>query len=150
MWHCKESKTMQPARMVMKKSKRNHITPLLQYDCIFIDSPFLPVLKYKIATLIYHHFDKTLPLYLSSSTYRLPWTLTITSLPVLSRLSGETKKLLKVPRINVKSFGYRFFSYQYHYQAPTVWNSLPSGLQKCPSLSSFKSDLKTYLFQKSF
>ena len=70
----------------------------------------------KIATLkTYRHFDGTLPPYLSSTlkTYQPSRSL---------RLNDE--KLLKVPRMNLKSFGYRSFSYQ----APTVWNSLPSGL----------------------
>ena len=61
-------------------------------------------------------------------------------------LGSSDKKLVKVPRINLNYCGYRSFSYQ----APTVWNSLPSGLRQSPSLSSFKSNLKTYPFQNSF
>ena len=70
-----------------KKQKRDHITPLLN------ELHWLPVkfrCEYKIATLAYHHFDRTLPSYLSASlcTYQTSGTL---------RSSNE--KLLKIPKL---------------------------------------------------
>ena len=51
-------------RLILKKSKRDHVTPLLK------ELHWLPVkyrIQYKLATLAFRHFDGTLPPYLSSS-----------------------------------------------------------------------------------
>ena len=51
------------ARLILKKSKRDHVTPLLK------ELHWLPVkyrIQYKLATLAFRHFDGTLPPYLSS------------------------------------------------------------------------------------
>ena len=50
------------ARLVCRKKKREHTTPLLK------ELHWLPIkyhLQYKLAVLAYHHFDGTLPSYLS-------------------------------------------------------------------------------------
>ena len=52
------------AWLILKKSKRDHVTPLLK------EFHWLPVkyrIQYKLATLAFLHFDGTLPPYLSSS-----------------------------------------------------------------------------------
>ena len=122
------------ARLVLKKRRRDHVTPLLK------ELHWLPVkfrCQYKIATLAYRHFDGSLPPYLSSSlcTYEPSRTL---------RSSNE--KLLKIPKRNLKSFGQRSFSFM----APSLWNSLPATLRNVPTLSQFKSQLKTFLFAQAF
>ncbi|WP_419600785.1 reverse transcriptase domain-containing protein [Thiolapillus sp.] len=122
------------ARLVMKKRKRDHVTPLLK------ELHWLPVkfrCQYKIATLAYRHFEGSLPPYLSSSlcTYE----------PSRS-LRSSKEKLLKIPKRNLKSFGERSFSFM----APSVWNSLPADLRNLPTLSQFKSNLKTFLFTQAF
>ena len=51
------------ARLVLQKSKRQHVTPLLK------QLHWLPIqrrIDYKLATLTYRHFDGSLPQYLSS------------------------------------------------------------------------------------
>ena len=125
-------------RLVLKKRKKNEsatiITPLLN------ELHWLPVkfcCEYKIATLAYRHFDGTLPSYLSASvcTYQTSRTL---------RLSNE--KLLKIPKRNLKSAADHSFSFN----APIVWNSLPASLRNLPTLSDFKAQLKTVLFQQAF
>ena len=85
----------------------------------------------------FRHFDGSLPQYLSS---RLDIYQTSRS------LRSSNDRLLRVPCWNLKSFGYRSFSYQ----GPVVWNSLPTDLKLSSSLSSFKSRLKTHLFKKSY
>ena len=122
------------ARLVLKKRKRDHITPLLN------ELHWLPVkfrCEYKIATLAYRHFDGTLPSYLSASlcTYQTSHTF---------RSSNE--KLLKIPKRNLRSVGHRYFSFI----APTVWNSLSASLRNLPTFSDFKAQLKTFLFQQAF
>ena len=81
------------ARLILKKSKRDHVTPLLK------ELHRLPVkyrIQYKLATLAFHHFDGTLPPCLSSSlcTYQ----------PSCS-LRSSTERLLKIPKTNLKTFG---------------------------------------------
>ena len=122
------------ARLVLQKSKRQHVTPLLK------QLHWLPIqtrIDYKLATLAFRHFDGSLPQYLSSrlDTYR----------PSRS-LRSRNDRLLRVPRWKLKSFRYRSFSYQ----GPVVWNSLPTDLKLSSSLASFKSKLKTHLFKKSY
>ena len=74
------------ARLVFKKRRRDHVTPLLK------ELHWLPVkfrCQYKTATLAYRHFDGSLPPYLSSSlcTYE----------PSRS-LRSSNEKLLKIPK----------------------------------------------------
>ena len=113
------------ARLILKKSKRDHVTPLLK------ELHWLPVkyrIQYKLATLAFHHFDGTLPPYLSSSlcTYQ----------PSRS-LRSSTERLLKIQKTNLKTFGERSFGYI----ARTVWKSLPADLRASPSLPTFKVNL---------
>ena len=93
--------------------------------------------QYKITTLAYRHFEGSLPPYLSSSlcTYE----------PFRS-LRSSKEKLLIIPKRNLKSFGERSFSFM----APSVWYSLPADLRNLPTLSQFKSNLKTFLFTQAF
>ena len=118
----------------IEKRRRDHVTPLLK------ELHWLPVkfrCQYKIATLAYRHFEGSLPPYLSSSlcTYE----------PSRS-LRSSNEKLLKIPKRNLKSFGQRSFSFM----APSLWNSLPATLRNIPTLSQFKSQLKTFLFAQAF
>ena len=113
------------ARLVLKKRRRDHVTPLLK------ELHWLPVkfcCQYKIATLAYRHFEGSLPPCLSSSlcTYEL-------SCP----LRSSNENLLKIPKRNLKSFGQHSFSFM----APSLWNSLPATLRNVPTLSQFKSQL---------
>ena len=92
------------AQLILKKAKHDHVTPLLK------ELHWLPVkyrIQYKLATLAFHHFDGTLPPYLSSSlcTYQ----------PSRSHRSS-TERLLKIPKTNPKTFGERSFGYT----VPTV------------------------------
>ena len=125
------------ARVIFKKSKRDHITPLL------VQLHWLPVqarITYKIATLAYKHFQGTLPSYLSSSVQ----TRTLSR----SLRSGQ-EKLLVVPPVKItrtKTYGERSFTYQ----APAIWNNLPQTIRNAPTLTSFKSRLKTHLFRLSY
>ena len=122
------------ARLILKKSKRDHVTPLLK------ELHWLPVkyrIQYKLATLAFSHFDGTLPPYLSSSSY--------TYQPSRS-FRSPTERLLKIPKTNLKTFGERAFGYI----APTVWNSLPADLRASPSLPASKANLKTHLFRRAF
>jgi hypothetical protein len=120
------------ARLVLRKRKRDHVTPLLR------ELHWLPVkarCQYKIAVLAYRHFDGSLAPYLSSS---------LCTRKASRALRSSNEKRLIVPARNLKSAGERAFSFA----APSLWNSLPVSLRHLPTLAEFKSQLKTYLFKQ--
>jgi len=122
------------ARLIMRKRKRDHVTPLL------VSLHWLPIksrIDYKLAVFAYRHFDGSLPPYLSNvlKTYH-----------PTRPLRSSYEKILVSPRFNRKTVGERSFSFS----APSVWNSLPVDIRNIPTLSAFKSNLKTLLFKKSF
>ena len=110
------------ARIIMKKRKYDHITPVI-YELHWLPLEFR--IQYKLAVLAFRHFEGTLPSYLPVTL----WTYKSTrSLP------SSTERLLKSPRVNLKSAGERSF----HFAAPAVWNSLPNSLRNIHSLPQFK------------
>ena len=122
------------ARLVLKKRKRDHVTPLL------IELHWLPIesrIQFKLAVFAFKHFEKSLPQYLSSvlCTYQ----------PSRS-LRSSAEKLLKIPRVNLKTAGERSF----HFAASAVWNSLPNSIRSISTLPVFKRHLKTHLFRLAF
>ena len=122
------------ARLVLLKKKRDHVTPLLK------ELHWLPLtfrIDFKMACLAFKHFDGTLPPYLSR---------TLTTYCPSRSLRSSSEKLLKVPKFNLKTAGQRSFQYL----APTIWNNLPSDLRNLPTLSIFKSHLKTHFFRIAF
>ena len=122
------------ARLIMKKRKYDHITPVI-YELHWLPLEFR--IQYKLAVLAFRHFEGTLPSYLSATlcTYK----------PARS-LRSSTERLLKSPRVNLKSAGERSF----HFAALAVWNSLPNSLRNIHSLPQFKKQLKTHLFRQAF
>ena len=119
---------------MVRRRRRDHVTPLLK-ELHWLPVKFL--CQYKTATLAYRHFEGSLPPYLPSSlcTYE----------PSRSPRSSN-EKLLKIPKRNLRSFGQRSFSFM----APSLWNSLPVTQRNVPTLSQFKSQLKTFLFAQAF
>ena len=93
--------------------------------------------QYKMATLAYRHFDGSLPQYLFEAL--------LIYQPSRS-LRSANQKLLKLPKRNLKTFGYRSFSYQ----APIIWNSLPLEIRNSRTLQQFKVSLKTHFFRLAF
>ncbi len=53
--------------------------------------------------------------------------------------------LLKVPRVSKSRMGTRAFSYR----ASLLWNQIPVSVRGADALSTFKSRLKTFLFDKA-
>ena len=122
------------ARLIAKKRKRDHITPVLR------DLHWLPVkfrMQFKIAILAYRHFEGTLSSYLSD----------VLSIYQPSRsLRSSSERLLKVPKRHLNPAGERAFNFL----APFVWNSLPASVRSQSGLAQFKSALKTHLFKQAF
>ncbi len=61
-------------------------------------------------------------------------------------LRSSNQFILTVPRCRCKTKGGQAFSAA----APKLWNSLPVYVRLAPSLASFKSALKSYLFSLAF
>ena len=91
----------------------------------------------KVATLALRRFESSLPPYLSELLYTYQPSRTLRS---------SSEKLFKIPQTNLKSAGNRSF----YFQAAKIWNSLPTNVRSSPSLSSFKTILKTRLFKERF
>ena len=122
------------ARIISKRRKFDHISPVLR------ELHWLPVehrIKYKILLLTYKALNGHAPQYLAAliSKYVPP-----------RPLRSEDHYLLNSPRWRLETFGKRAFSKA----APTLWNPLPLSVKQAPSIDSFKTRLKTYLFNKAF
>jgi hypothetical protein len=119
------------ARILTRVKKHEHISPIIR------SLHWLPVSKridFKILTLVFKCLHNDAPTYLQELIQ-----------PYQSgrSLRSSDKLLLKVPKTRLKSFGDRAFSKA----GPTLWNKLPIHIRECDSIDSFKSTLKTYLFQ---
>ena len=66
------------------------------------------------------------------------------SLAAYSLFLQKLKLLSRIPSFRTKSCGQRSFSYQ----APDIWNQLPVSVRHSTSVSSFKSSVETFLFEK--
>ena len=91
---------------------------------------------YKIACLCYHCHSSTAPSYITDMLHKKPLHTRNT------RSSYYTMPLLNRPAHSKATLGDRSFSLA----SSSVWNSIPNDFRCAPSLSSFKSRLKTYLF----
>ena len=124
------------AIVVFRRSRREHITPLLnKKNCRL---PVKERILFKIATFAFGFFDGTLPPYLSScvSVYTPSHTLH----------SSSDEKTLSSAKWKLEGFGHWSFSVQ----APLVWNSLPPHIWHSCSVSQLKTFLKTFLFTSAF
>ena len=128
---CKRFKTQHIARLVLKKAKRDHVTPL------FRKLHWLPLqarIDYKICVLCFKCINKTAPSYLSDLLEQYA--------PSRLLRSGSQNLLKIPPRANKKCTEKAF-----KHCAPYIWNSLPSDIREAKSESQFKNDLKTHLFK---
>jgi hypothetical protein len=122
------------ARIVTRKNKYEHITPLLK------QLHWLPIIfriKYKIGLLTFKCLNGLAPQYLVSM---LTWYAPTRS------LRSDSQKLLKVKSAHLKTVGDRAFPVY----APKIWNALPEGIRRCESLEQFKVNLKTHFFKVAF
>ena len=121
------------ARVLTKTKRFDHITPILK------SLHWLPVgqrIDFKIMLLTYKSLHGLGPKYL---TDMLPL-----HKPSRTLRSSETN-LLIIPRVNTKH-GKAGFSYY----ATNSWNKLPEDLRLAPTLSTFKTRLKTFMFAIAF
>ena len=121
------------AGVITRTKKYEHITPVLK------DLHWLPVrerITFKLLLLTYKAQHNLAPAYLSDllTTYK----------PTRS-LRSESKHLLCIPKAKSKK-GSRAFCIA----APTHWNDIPQEIRTAPTVDTFKSRLKKFLFQKCY
>ena len=95
---------------------------------------------YKIACFCYHCNSSTAPSYVTDMLHKKPLHTRNT------RSSSYTMPLLNRPAHSKATLGDRSFSFA----SSSVWNTIPNDVRCAPSLSSFKSRLKTYLFRSVY
>ena len=125
------------AREILRLPKSSSIT-------IYLKSlHWLPVKvrsTYKIACLCYHCHSSTAPSYITDMLHRKPLHTRNT------RSSSYTMPLLNRPAHSMATLGDCSFSFA----SSSVRNYIPNDVRCAPSLSSFKSCLKTYLFRSVY
>ena len=122
------------ARVILRLPKSSSITIHLK------SLHWLPVKvrsTYKIACLCHHCHSSTAPSYVTDMLHKKP---------LHTRSSSYTMPLLNRHAHSKATLGDRSFSFA----SSSVWNSIPNDVRCAPSLSSFKSRLKTYLFRSVY
>ena len=122
------------ARLLTNTRRREHITPILA------DLHWLPVsfrVDFKILLMTFKGLKGLAPSYISAmlEPYKPNRT-----------LRSANKALLVPYGANLVTMGGRAFAAR----APMLWNALPLNVRLAQSLSSFKSLLKTHLYNKAF
>ncbi len=116
------------ARLLEGKRKYDHISPIL------MSLHWLPVkyrIDFKIVLFVYKALNNLAPHYLTDLL--LPYTPSRT-------LRSCDLGLLIVPRVKLKNWGDHAFATA----GLKLWNSLPPFIRHAPSISIFKTYLKTY------
>ena len=135
----KSSKTLQfvqnaAARVLTRTKIRDHISPVLA------SQHWLPVksrIEFKILLLTFKALNSMAPLYLKELI--VPYQPTRV-------LRSQNSGLLVIPKVSKSRVGTRAFSYQ----APLLWNHLPLLVREADTICTFKSRLKTFLFDKAY
>ena len=125
------------AQVILQLPKLHNITTHLK------SLYWLPVeerITCKIACLCYHCHSNTAPSYVTDMLHKKP------SHTRNTRSSSCTMHLLNRSAHSKATLGDRSFSFA----SSSVWNSIPNDVRCAPSLSSFKSRLKTYLFRSVY
>ncbi len=119
------------ARLVFNEPKRAHVTPL------FVSLHWLPVaphIQFKTLMFAYRTTTGSAPTYFHS----------LLSIYIPSRsLSSTSERRLMVP----SQRGSKSLSRTFSFTIPGWWNDLPTPIRNAGSLSIFKQQLKTHLFQ---
>ena len=126
--------TNSAARLITLSKKHEHITPVL-YDLHWL--PVHQRTKFKILLLTYKILHDRAPSYLSDLITRRN--------PVRSLRSCAAVSCFE-PRFGSECYGGRAFSVV----ANRLWNSLPPAIRNMHALNSFKTALKTHLFNEHY
>ena len=129
------------ARIISNSSKYTSITPIrkalhwlpVEYRSIF-----------KTAVLVYKFIHTGFPRYFS------PYLQSYTSTYNTRRNSSQGNPLA-VPTFHCSAHkSTKQFGHSFAFDAPTIWNDLPSKIRSSPSVGTFRRKLKAYLFSKAY
>lgn len=123
------------ARLIFRIPKFHHISSAL-YNLHWL--PVAYRVHFKLLLLIYKALNNQGPLYIKE--YLQPHSVQG------HQLRSCDQGLLKVPRTNFKTYGDRAFARS----GPFLWNELPLEIRNSPSVTIFKSKLKTHLFKLAY
>ena len=124
------------ARLVFRLRRYDHVTDVLA----ILHWLRLPErVNFKLALMAYRVLNGMAPSYLNL-------LVPVSNLPGRRRLRSSFTQQLLVPPYRLSTVGRRSFPVA----ASTFWNTLPNDIQSAPSLSSFRRQLKTFLFHQSF
>ena len=123
------------ARLSLRALRHQNCTPLPQQ---LHKLPISERIKYKTACMCFSAITGSAPSYLSELLHLYSSSCSLHS-------SSDTC-MLKIQRFNHKTHGFHTFS---HFR-PHIWNNLPQDIRNSATLSSFKSQLKTFLFSEYF
>ena len=121
------------ARLVTGARRWDHVTPILK------DLHWLPIRKrilFKLLLVVYKSLHNLAPTYIKQL---------ITPYHPSRTLRSRSKGLLQVPRA-ARSAKRTYGSRAFFIAAPKEWNALPEHVRRATSVQSFKTSLKTYLF----
>ena len=131
------ARTVEPRPRRRKTTRLNNIAPMLTRRCLIWDATCISTYA---SCLCYHCRSSTAPSYVTDMLHRKPLHTRNT------RSSSYTMPLLNRPAHSKATLGDRSFSFA----SSSVLNSIPNDVRCAPSLSSFKSRLKTYLFRSVY
>ncbi len=122
------------ARLVLRVSRREHITPALE------SLHWLPIqqrVMYKILLITFKALNGMAPAFISDllALYKPSRT-----------LRSSSARQLCVAKASTKFYGERSYSFA----AANLWNKLPADIRHSYSLVHFKSNLKTHFFRLHF
>ena len=123
------------ARLILMAPRHHHSTPLLK------KLHWLPISEriiYKVACMCFHAINGSGPTYL----FELLHIYT----PSRTFRSSSDSHMLKIQQYKRKTHSFCTFTYF----GSSVWNSLPQDIRQCSTLTSFKTNLQTFLFSQYF
>ena len=123
------------AKLITRKKRMAHSSPIL-YELHWL--PIEIRINYKTAMLCYKCLNDEAPQYLQD-------LLTI-YVPSRTLRSSSDRTKLVVPKYRYKTIGERSFTVS----GPKVWNSIPKNIRESPTIETFKSKLKHFLFTETY
>ena len=121
------------AKLITLKKKSEHVTPILE------SLHWLPVhqrIKFKMLCIVFKSLNEAAPSYLSDLLCRYAPQRTL-------RSQGENLLITPDHRLQLAD---RALSIA----GPKMWNGIPGHLKECPTVDSFKGQLKTELFKETY
>jgi hypothetical protein len=125
------------AKIIYGGAKYDHVTPTLRDKLHWLK--FQQRITFKLCLLVFKSLHNRAPRYIKDLVVPL------SNQTSTRRLRSATSNMLRKPATK-KKMGERGFSVA----GPAAWNALPLELRTCSTIDSFKSQLKTHLFQLSY